>query len=144
MADMNSINVTGRLTFDPELRYTQNGDPVGNLRIAINGFNDDDVVFIDVTVWGKSAESCANNLTKGRKVGVTGRLSLSNWEDNDGNKRQKLFITASNIQFLDYPEDTQGGNGGQANQGRGKSRGGNNRSNGNNRSQGNNRSRGKS
>ena len=65
--DMNSVNLTGRLTDDPTLRYTADGKAVANLRVAVNGRNDR-VDFIDVTVWGKPAEAVAEHKGKGDQV----------------------------------------------------------------------------
>jgi len=103
---MNSINLTGRLTADPELRNTGNGTQVANLRVAIQrprkDGEDQGADYVDVTVFGRQAETCAQYLAKGRKVAVSGHLHHSEWESDNG-RRQKLEVTASNVEFLDGP-----------------------------------------
>lgn len=113
----------GNLTRDIELRHTPAGAPVCDLGMAINrtyyvGSGKDgekkekkeETVFVDVTVWGRQAETCAEYLEKGRKVLVDGRLTLDTWDDKEtGQKRSKLKITAENVQFL--PSGNGGGEG---------------------------------
>ncbi len=96
--DMNSVNVIGRLTADPELRFTENSVPVASLRIAVNGRNDH-VDFIDVTAWGVLAETVVEHKGKGDQIAVTGRITTSEW-DVDGDRRFRAGITADNIVFL--------------------------------------------
>ena len=102
-ASMNKVFLMGNLGSDPELRYTPKGDPVANFSIAINSvYNEQDRTdWFRVTAWGKVAESCAQYLTKGSKVFVEGRLRENKWEDNEGNERRTVEVTASNVQFLD-------------------------------------------
>lgn len=97
--DMNSVNVTGRLTADPELRYTNDGKAVTNLRLAVNGRNDR-VDFIDVTAWGKVAEAVAEHKGKGDQVAVSGRITTSEWTDDDNKRQFRVGITAEDIVFL--------------------------------------------
>ncbi len=85
------INLTGRLTSDPELRTARTDRIVGGLRLAIqrprkNG-EDSDVDYVDVTVFGREAETCAKCLAKGRRVGVSGRLQDSEWNGENGRGR---------------------------------------------------------
>lgn len=93
--------IDGNLVRECELRYTPNGKAVINLSIANNhGFGDNKkTVFINVTAWGKLAEAC-QRLSKGSKVGVTGRLIQRSWQDKDGNNRQVIEIVANEIDFL--------------------------------------------
>lgn len=114
MASVNKVILIGNLTRDPELRYTPNNTAVTELGLAINrryrvdNETREDVTFVDVTVWGKTAENCAQYLTKGRPVYVEGRLQLDSWEDKEsGQKRNKLKVIAETVQFL-------GGGDGQA------------------------------
>ena len=87
----NSVNMTGRLVRDPELRYTPNGKAVANFALAVNRlFGDDEADFFDVTCWGKTAETVANHLGKGRMVAITGRLQTRSYEAKDGSKRKAL------------------------------------------------------
>ncbi|KMP11039.1 single-stranded DNA-binding protein [Candidatus Nitromaritima sp. SCGC AAA799-A02] len=114
MANFNKVLLMGNLTRDPELRYTANGAAVTNLGLAINRkFKQGDewkeeVCFVDITVWGKQGENCAEYLSKGRPVFVEGRLRFSSWE-SDGQKRNKLDVVADNVQFLGSRGDNKGG-----------------------------------
>ncbi len=108
MANINRVVLVGNLTRDPELRHTPNGIAVCKLRIAVNSRQKDAATgqwgdkpnYFDVTVWGNQAESCAQYLSKGRPVGVDGRLDWREWEAQDGSKRQAVEIIAESVQFL--------------------------------------------
>ncbi len=100
---MNSINLTARLTRDPELREAGNGNTVGSLRVAIqrprkNG-QDAGADYVDVTVFGPLAETCGRYLTKGRQVAIEGHLHHSEWDSENG-RRQKLEVVARSVEFL--------------------------------------------
>jgi len=118
MANLNKVFLMGRLTRDPELRYIQSGTGVLDLGLAVNrrtrlkdGTWGEEAAFIDVTVWGKQAENCAEYLSKGRAVLVEGYLRMDQWKDKKtGDNRSKLKVTADNVQFLDGRG--QGGSGG--------------------------------
>lgn len=105
---MNSVNLIGNLTKDPELKHTASGTPVTNLRVAFNTRQKqgeewvDKPNYVDVTVWGVQAEHVCTYLSKGKKVAITGRLEWSEWETEGGDKRQAVKITADpfGIQFL--------------------------------------------
>ena len=99
---MNSVNLIGRLTRDPELR-SHGEKTVGKLRIAVQGVKRDDVDYVDVTLFGRQAEVCAGYLAKGRRVAVTGRLQHSEWQAEDGSRRQRLEVVANQVDFLDRP-----------------------------------------
>lgn len=108
MKDVNLAIVMGNLTRDPELRYTPNGQAVASMTVATNrSWNDqagerkDEVEFHDIVVWGKLAELCSQYLTKGRKVHVMGRLQTRSWEAQDGTKKQKTEIIATDVVFVD-------------------------------------------
>jgi single-strand DNA-binding protein len=120
MANLNKVLLIGNITRDPELRYIQSGTAVLDLGVAVNrrvkgsdGTWGDEAAFIDVTVWGKQAENCAEYLSKGRSVFVEGHLKFDQWEDKKtGDKRSKLKVTAENIQFLGgKPSGGDGGGG---------------------------------
>ncbi len=116
---LNKSILIGRLTRDPELRYTTNGMAVAKLCLAVdrpqfNKEREKETDFIDVVVWSKLAEICANNLGKGRLVAVEGRLQIRSYEDNQGIKRKVAEVVAENVKFLDWPKDRQDGNGGSA------------------------------
>ncbi|SHK92247.1 single-stranded DNA-binding protein [Desulforamulus aeronauticus] len=107
---LNIIIVIGRLTRDPELRYTQSGKAVGKMNIAVdrphyNRERDKETDFIDVIVWQKLAEICSNNLAKGRLIAVEGRLQIRSYDDNQGIRRKAAEILAQNVKFLDWPKD---------------------------------------
>ncbi len=105
MASLNRVFLMGNLTRDPELRYIPSGQAVCTLGLAVNnkyGSGDDkkeEVLFIDVNVWGKSAENCAEYLKKGRLVFIEGRLKWRQWE-KDGQKKSKIDVTAISVQFM--------------------------------------------
>lgn len=109
---LNRIILIGRLTRDPELRYTGQGTPVTTLRIAVDRPKSKDgekqTDFIDVVAWRQSAEFAANYLTKGRLISVDGRLQTRTWVAQDGTKRWSSEVVADNIQGLDRPR-TDGG-----------------------------------
>ena len=107
MANINRVVLVGNLTKDPELRTTPNGTSVCKLRIAVNtrqkdaqGNWGDKPNYFDVTVWGNQGESCAQFLSKGRPVGIDGRLDWREWDAQDGTKRQAVEIIADTVQFL--------------------------------------------
>lgn len=103
---MNVIALEGRLTADPELRYTPQSVPVASFRLAVdrnftNGQGERETDFIPVVVWRKTAETVANHLTKGRLVGVVGRLQMRQYEAQDGTKRTVYEVVADQVNFLD-------------------------------------------
>jgi len=99
---MNKVILVGRLTRDPEVRYTQTGKAVASFSVAVDtGFGENKRAdFIPIVVWDKLAEVCGNNLTKGRRVLVEGRLQIREYE-KDGQKRRAAEVVAQNIEFLD-------------------------------------------
>lgn len=108
MANLNKVMLIGNLTRDPELRHTPKGSAVTDLGIAVNrkiqdgnGGWKDETTFVDVTVWGSSAENAHKFLSKGRGVFIEGRLQMDVWDDKaTGQKRSKLKVVADNLQFL--------------------------------------------
>ena len=103
---MNSVNLIGRLTADPELRESGSGTSVGHLRLAVQrskGKDGEDrgADFVDIVTFGRQAEVCGEYLAKGRRVGIVGRLNHREWEADDGSRRQKLEVIAENVEFLD-------------------------------------------
>lgn len=110
MTNFNRTILAGNLTHDPELRYTQSGKAVASLSVAINhifkdhaGEKREDVTFVPITVWGKQAETTAQYMKKGRPIFLEGRLKQERWTDKDGQKRQRLTVTANLIRFLGKP-----------------------------------------
>lgn len=111
MAKFNKVLLLGNLTRDPEIRYIASGQAVTTFGLAVNekyGKGEDakeSILFIDITSWGKSAESCAEFLKKGSPVFIEGRLRLENWDDKEtGQKRSKVSVTAQSVQFLSSGE----------------------------------------
>jgi single-strand DNA-binding protein len=110
--DINRVTLVGRLTRDPELRHLPSGSPVLQMGLAVNGRQKDDggnwtdkPNFFDIKVFGNQAEMLAQHLTKGRRVGIDGRLDWSSWEAQDGSKRSKVEVIAFQVQFLDSRTD---------------------------------------
>lgn len=107
---LNKVILIGRLTRDPELRYTANGVAVATFTLAVdrpfqNSQGQREADFIRIVVWQKLAEICANNLGKGRLVAVEGRLQVRSYDTPDGQKRQVSEVVAENVRFLDWPKD---------------------------------------
>ena len=96
---MNSINVVGRLTRNPELRYTESNKAVMKLDIAINN-GKDDVTFLPITIFGNQAENVNKYCTKGDMLGIEGIIKNHNWEDNKGNKHYDYTFIANRVEFL--------------------------------------------
>ena len=113
---MNHVVLVGRLTRDPELRYIAgSGTPVANFAIAVDreftgkdGKKETD--FIDIQVWGKSAENCANYIGKGSLVAIQGSIRVDSYQDQEGNNRKIARVNANRVQFLDSKKDNQNKN----------------------------------
>jgi single-strand DNA-binding protein len=99
---MNQVNIIGRLTADPILRFTAQGTAVATMRLARNERHGekDQPLFVDVTVWSKQAECCAQHKKKGDQIAVSGRLEYSEYTDNEGRKHNRLRIVAHSVEFL--------------------------------------------
>ena len=116
MSDLNRVMLVGRLTRDPEVRYTGGGMPIVNLGLAVNTRKKDAASgqwtevgnFFDVVLFGDRFEKLAQYMEKGRRIGVDGSLRWSSWE-TDGQKRSKVEIVGDNIQFLDGKGEGEGG-----------------------------------
>ncbi len=112
---MNKVFLIGRLTRDPELRYTSSNVATASFSIAVdrnftnqNGEREAD--FINIVVWRKQAENCKNYLTKGSQVAIDGRIQTRNYDGQDGKKVYVTEVVADNVQFL----GSKGGNASQA------------------------------
>lgn len=128
MASYNKVFLLGNLTRDPEVRYTPKGSAVADLGIAVNrqytldtGEKREEVTFVDVTFWGRTAEVAGEYLKKGRSVFIEGRLQLDTWDDKQsGQKRSKLKVIGEAMQMLggrpapagDEPDETGRGRSG--------------------------------
>jgi single-strand DNA-binding protein len=117
MASFNRVILIGNLTRDVELRYLQSGMAVADIGLAVsekrknaNGEWIEDVVFVDVTAWGRTAEVMGEYLYKGSPVFIEGRLKFDTWEGQDGQKRSKLKVTCDRMQLIGAPR--QGGQAG--------------------------------
>ena len=100
---MNKIILIGNLTRDPELGTTQSGISYCRFSIAVNrrfSRENQEVDYFNIVAWRGLAESCGKNLTKGRKVGITGPVQIRNYEGNDGQKRTSVEVTAEEVEFL--------------------------------------------
>jgi single-strand DNA-binding protein len=108
MANLNKVLLLGNVTRDPEVRYTPKGSAVCDLGIAVNrayttdsGEKREEVTFVDVTLWGRTAEVASEYLKKGRPVFIEGRLQMDSWDDKQtGQKRTRLRVVAENMQLL--------------------------------------------
>lgn len=114
---LNKVILIGRLTQDPELRYTPGGAAVASFGLAVersfaNQQGEREVDFIDIVVWRKLAETCANHLGKGRLVAIEGRIQVSTYETKEGQKRRRFDVVADNVRFLDWPKEGGSGAGG--------------------------------
>ncbi len=113
MASLNKVMLIGNLTRDPEVRYLPSGAAVADLRLAVSrkykassGEMKEETCFVNVSAWGRTAETCGQYLSKGSPLLVEGRLKLDEWE-KDGQKQSRLSVVAERAQFL-----PKGGSGG--------------------------------
>ena len=113
---MNHVVLVGRLTRNPELKYIQgSGTSVANFAIAVDREfvgkdGKKEVDFIDIQVWGKSAENCANYIGKGSLVAIQGSIRVDSYQDQDGNNRKITRVNANRVQFLDSKKDRKEAN----------------------------------
>jgi single-strand DNA-binding protein len=114
MASFNRVILVGNLTRDPELRYIPSGTAVSDIGLAVNDRikrNDqwvDEPVFVDITLWGRTAEIANEYLSKGSPVLIEGRLKFDRWE-KDGQKHSKLRVVGERLQMLGAREGSRGG-----------------------------------
>src|SRR3954467_4516130 len=121
MASFNKVILLGNLTRDPEVRYTPKGTAVAEIGLAVNrvyttdsGEKREEDTFVDVTLWGRTAEIAGEYLKKGRPVFIEGRLQLDTWDDKQsGQKRSKLRVIGETMQLLGS-RPSAGGGGGEA------------------------------
>lgn len=113
-SDLNKAMLIGRLTRDPELRYTQSGTSVCSFSIANNrtyvagGEKKEQVSFFNCVAWAKTGEVIAEYCKKGQRIGIEGRLQQRSWDDQEGKKRQIVEIVVDNFQFLSAPGEGGG------------------------------------
>ena len=132
MASFNKVILMGNLTRDPEVRYTPKGSAVADIGLAVNrvystdnGEKREETTFVDVTLWGRTAEIAGEYLKKGRPVLIEGRLQLDSWDDKQsGQKRSKLKVIGESMQLLGGRpgggEADEGGGGGGERMSRGR------------------------
>lgn len=126
-AGINKVILIGNLGRDPELRYTQSGQPVTNFSLATSeqfskkdGTRDERTEWHRIVAWGRTAELCAQYLSKGRTVYVEGRLQTREWENREGQKQRTTEIVAQNVQFLGGPRGSGAGGSGSRDAGSGE------------------------
>jgi single-strand DNA-binding protein len=112
MKDINTTTITGRLTADPKLRTTRSKLAVTTLRVAIQRpagkeGQDRGAAFFDVEVWNGLAKSCASYLSSGSRIAVSGRLEHQQWTDDHDQPRQRNYIVAEQVNFLDPARKAQ-------------------------------------
>jgi len=116
MASFNKVILVGNLTRDPELRYTPKGTAIAKIGLAVNrvwtneaGEKKEEVTFVDVDVFGRTAENVGQYMRKGRPILIEGRLRLDQWDDKQtGQKKSKLGVVAETVQFLGSPGGADG------------------------------------
>jgi single-strand DNA-binding protein len=106
--DVNKVMVMGNLGADPEMRFTADGTPITNFRIAVNrmvggtsGERRQETDWFTIVAWRKLAETCNQYLTKGKRVYIEGRLQIRSWQDKEGQTRYQTEIIANDVIFLD-------------------------------------------
>lgn len=109
---MNKVFLIGRLTRDPELRYTGNNTPVATFSLAVNrNFSNEagerEADFINIVVWRKQAENVKNYLTQGSQVAIDGRIQTRSYDDNNSQKRYVTEVIADNIEFLENKKNNK-------------------------------------
>src|SRR5882724_7896295 len=119
MASFNRVILVGNLTRDPELRYIPSGTAVSDIGLAVNDRVKrgdqwvDEATFVDITLWGRTAEIANEYLSKGSSVLIEGRLKLDRWE-KDGQKHSKLKVIGERLQMLGAKAGGGGGRGGSS------------------------------
>lgn len=115
----NKVILIGNLTRDVELRYTGSGSAIAKFGLAVNrnwkdrnsGERREEVCYVDINIFGRSAEIANQHLSKGKRILVEGRLQFEQWQDQSGQKRSKHSISAESFQFLDTKGDAPQGGG---------------------------------
>lgn len=119
--NFNKVMLGGNMTRDPELRQIPSGTALCEFGMAVNrrfktaaGEEKEEVLFVDCTAWGRTAEVISEHFAKGKPIFVEGRLHYETWEDKSGGKRSKLTINVDNFQFVGNKNDGDGGYRGEA------------------------------
>ena len=121
MANFNRVFLMGNLTKDVDLRSTAGNQSVATVRLAVNrryrtkdNEEREETTYVDCEAWGRQAEVMKQYLSKGRPVFIEGRLKLDEWEDQQGQKRSKLYVVVENFQFIGGPGGGGSGDGGES------------------------------
>ena len=118
MASFNKVILVGNLTRDPQVRYTPSGMAVSDVTVAVNNSwfdkqtnqKKEEVTFVDVVLWGRTAEIAGEYLAKGKQLLIEGRLQLDQWDDKEtGQKRSKLRVVCENMRMLGGRQEGGGG-----------------------------------
>jgi single-strand DNA-binding protein len=104
---LNKVVLIGRLTKDPELRYTATGTAVCTFTLAVDRQKKDEADFIPIVTWKKIAESCGKYLVKGRLVAVCGRIQVRNYENKEGKRRYVTEVIGDEVKFLSWKQETE-------------------------------------
>ncbi len=102
---MNSVQLIGRLTRDPDADHTAGGTAVTTFRLAIDQPGRDNADFVTIKTWARLAEVTAEHLARGRRVAVQGRLAHEEWIGSDGRRAERLTVVADRVEFLDAPAE---------------------------------------
>ncbi|ABI69827.1 single-stranded DNA-binding protein [Syntrophomonas wolfei] len=106
---LNRVILIGRLTKDPELRYTQNGTAVATFTLAVDRkYKREETDFIPIVVWAKQAENCANYLNKGSLVAIEGRIQVRTYDNQEGQRRWVTEVVAEDVRFMGKPAGSRG------------------------------------
>jgi len=129
MSDLNGVHLVGRLTRDPDIKYTNTGCCMCKFGLAnnyyhkVNGQGQEDVNYFNIVFWGKRAESLSPYLKKGTLIGLTGQLRQNRWTDDNGDNRQAVEVIVDNIQLMPSNRSNQGQGAGGNDQPAGNNRG---------------------
>lgn len=102
---MNNVTLSGRLTKDPECKEFEGGKAVCDFTIAVNGYKKEDTIYVKVKSWDNRARSCSKYCKKGSLINVCGSLRENSWKDKEGNAKKELYILASDIEFVQKPQE---------------------------------------
>lgn len=114
MKSFNKVILIGNVVTEVSLNTLKSGSKAADFRLAVKerfkdkeGNQKDQATFVTIETWGRRAETCYKHLAKGRSVLIEGRLKMNEWENDQGEKRSRLLITAEKVEFLDYPEKSE-------------------------------------
>lgn len=112
MINLNTVILIGRLTKDPELKYTPAGKAVANFTLAVsrpfkNQNGEQEADFIPIVVWNKTAENCATYISKGSQVAIDGRMQVRTYDDKEGQRRWVTEVISNSVKFLDSKKSVE-------------------------------------